>query len=607
MPDLEISKLVALDGVNLEDEDVLAIVDVSASETKKITAEDLVAAGIKLVPDKTIPGAKLEDGAVDTDQLADDAVDSDKLADDAVTTDKIEDGAVTTAKLADDSVTADKIASGVLGADQITDGAITTVKLADGAVTTEKLADNAVTNAKLADDAVGNANLQDGAVDTAEIVNNAVSTEKLADGAVTTDKIDAGAVDATKLGAVTDRGLDQDTGLIGIANDTGADTTTVNGITYNRQGLVTGSVPLEGDDLPPATDAEIGGIKPGTGLEVDGDGTLNHSNSITADNFAGIDYDSEGHITAVPADGFIDNSAIPPAGVTPSEIGGVYVPVNTNVGIIVNAASGELIHEDSPVTAGTYPKVEVDSNGHVIAGFTKIEASELPDEIPADIITGEIGSDQLEECCITAPKICDYATCFMQEDNPGSAGAFLGMLWYKPSIAQLYIYARGSGPENMWMPVGLGVLQQAQFRWGGTYNADTAQIEVVTPVGLAAGFAANTAIPQATDEMSGVYFVCTTPGSNITVPALAGITHTSGDWIGAIGQAQGWFHIDVTNNNGGGGGAQTLNDLLDVTIGGNSSPFGTAPAMALANQQILKYDSVMSQWRNTDIINGGSF
>ena len=687
VPDLEISKLAELDGVNLEDEDVLAIVDVSASETKKITAEDLVGAGIKLVPDKTIPGSKLEDGAVDTDQLADGAVDTDKIADGAVTTDKIDDRAVNTDKLEDNAVTADKLADGVLGTDQITDGAVNTDKLADNAVTTDKLADDAVTNDKLADDAVGNANLQDNAVDTAELVDGAVTADKLAEdsvtndkiapdavgteqiidgavtttkladasvstdklagnsvtndkladdavgnsnlldgavntaeianGAVTTDKLDIdavtaekiqdGAVEADKLGAVTDRGLDQATGLIGITNDTGADSTTVNGITYDRQGLVTGSAPLEGSDLPPATDTEIGAIKPGTGLEIDGDGTLNHSNSIAADNFAGIDYDSEGHITAVPADGLIANSAIPPAGVTPSEIGGVYVPVNTNVGIIVNATSGELIHEDSPVTAGTYPKVEVDSTGHVIAGFTKIEASDLPDEIPADIITGEIGSDQLEECCITAPKICDYATCFMQEDNPGSAGAFLGMFWYKPSIAQLYIYARGSGPENMWMPVGLGVLQQAQFRWGGTYNADTAQIEVVTSVGLAAGFAANTAIPQATDEMSGVYFVCTTPGSNITVPALNGISHTSGDWIGAIGQAQGWFHIDVTNNNGGGGGAQTLNDLLDVTIGGNSSPFGTAPAMALANQQILKYDSVMSQWRNTDIVNGGSF
>jgi hypothetical protein len=107
--------------------------------------------------------------------------------------------------------------------------------------------------------------------------------------------------------------------------------------------------------------------------------------------------------------------------------------------------------------------------------------------------------------------------------------------------------------------------------------------------------------------MSGVYFVCTTAGSNISVLALNGIDHTQGDWIGAINEAQGWFHIDVTNNNGGGGGATKLNDLLDVTIGGTSTPFGTAPAMALANQQILKYDNTIGQWRNTDIVNGGSF
>ena len=607
MPDLEISKLVALDGVNLEDEDVLAIVDVSASETKKITAEDLVAAGIKLVPDKTIPGAKLEDGAVDTDQLADDAVNSDKLADDAVTTDKIEDGAVTTDKLADDSVTADKIASGVLGADQITDGAITTVKLADGAVTTEKLADNAVTNAKLADDAVGNANLQDGAVNTAEIVNGAVTTEKLADDAVTAQKIEPGAIQPDKLGELTDRGLDQDTGLIGIANDTGADTTTVNGITYNRQGLVTGSVPLEGSDLPPATDAEIGGIKPGTGLEVDGDGTLNHSNSITADSFAGIDYDSEGHITAVPADGFIDNSAIPPAGVTPSEIGGVYVPVNTNVGIVVNATSGELTHEDSPVTAGTYPKVEVDSNGHVIAGFTKIEASDLPDEISADIITGEIGSDQLAECSVTAPKICDFATVLMQEDNPG-AGDYLGQLWFTPSTAQLRVYARGSGPENIWVPVGFGALQANNLRWLGTYDADTDTIVSLTAVGTSEGLVAGTAFPAPSDSLSGGYFLCQVAGNSMTQPDLGGITHDAGDWSLCLDASQGWIHIDAAAPGGGGGGsAQYLNDLLDVSIGGNNGPFSTAPALTLSDRHILKYDGGDGQWKNTNLIDGGSF
>ena len=162
MPDLEISKLVALDGVNLEDEDVLAIVDVSASETKD-TAEDLVAR-IKLVPDKTIPGAKPEDGAVDTDQLADDAVDSDKLADDAVTTDKIEDGAVTMTSSPMTQLQTRCIRCPWCGSNHRRRNHYRQAGRWFGP--TDKLADDAVTNDKLADDAVGNANLQDGAVNT---------------------------------------------------------------------------------------------------------------------------------------------------------------------------------------------------------------------------------------------------------------------------------------------------------------------------------------------------------------------------------------------------------------------------------------------------------
>ena len=60
-------------------------------------------------------------------------------------------------------------------------------------------------------------------------------------------------------------------------------------------------------------------------------------------------------------------------------------------------------------------------------------------------------------------------------------------------------------------------------------------------------------------------------------PNLSGISHDAGDWALCLDAAQGWIHIDANAAGGGGGGsAQYLNDLLDVEIGGSSSPFGGA-------------------------------
>ena len=91
-------------------------------------------------------------------------------------------------------------------------------------------------------------------------------------------------------------------------------------------------------------------------------------------------------------------------------------------------------------------------------------------------------------------------------------------------------------------------------------------------------------------------------------PNLNGITHTSGDWVICLDENQGWTHIDITSGGGGGGGAKYLNDLIDVDLGG-SGPFAASQSvrMPLANRQLFKYDSEAGQWKNTDLIEGGTF
>ena len=182
-----------------------------------------------------------------------------------------------------------------------------------------------------------------------------------------------------------------------------------------------------------------------------------------------------------------------------------------------------------------------------------------------------------------------------------------------PSTAQLRVYSRGSGPENIWLPVeALALCKLTTCVGGGTYDADTDTVVSVTSIGTSEGIVAGQAFPAPSNELSGLYFVCQVAGNSMSQPNLNGVSHTSGDWALCLDETQGWIHIDINGGGGGGGGggAQYLNDLLDVELGGGASPFSStasiAPTATLERDQILRYDGDSGLWRNTDIIDGGS-
>lgn len=86
MADQRITQLTALPASGVADIDVLPIVDISASETKKVTAKDLVAAGVALINASTIDIAKINQASatkLGTTSLADDVITAAKLADDS--------------------------------------------------------------------------------------------------------------------------------------------------------------------------------------------------------------------------------------------------------------------------------------------------------------------------------------------------------------------------------------------------------------------------------------------------------------------------------------------------------------------------------------------
>ena len=609
MADRKITELDQLAGADARANDVLPIADVSANKTLKITLKDLAEAGYRESTDGSIPIEKVEllpntidgnvikDNTLGAQQIGPDSITANELADNAVDTDALQDGAVTTDKLADGidagkllngSITGDKLGDQQIENGHIVDETIEGGKLAPGTITGDKIASNTITAEHIASDSITADELADGAVDTNALQDDAVTGPKLSDTAF-------------------NRGLGKDADdKIGIINEItpGAHA----GITYDEQGLITSTTsPIPPSDLPIATEDIVGvvSIPADGGLSVNGAGAVRINNNVAPDTGYKITYNEHGLVTD---SGPIEAADLPIA--TDSSLGAIMVPDIEADGdespLSVNG-TGELIHDASGVVPGSYAKVVVDKHGHVTGGGP-LDASDIP-EISADLITsGEIGSDQLAECSVTGPKICDYATCLMQEDNPGQ-GDFLGQFWYTPSTAQLRVYARGSGPENIWLPVGFGALQANNLRWGGTYDADTDTLVSLTNIGVSEGLTAGQVFPPPSDAMSGIYFICQVAGNNCVQPNIDGINHTAGDWAVCLDGTQGWVHIDANGGGGGGGGggAQYLNDLNDVTIGGSTGPFSTQPAVALSASQILKYDGGSGQWRNTDMIDGGSY
>ena len=378
MADQRISQLTKLAQGDVAANDVLAIVDVGASTTKKVEAKDLFQAGANLADSASIDLIKLNQASatkLGTTALADDAVTAAKLGDDssiaydsvAPSTNNFEgrgyvnstsknlqvwDGSafqqvvaptagigdlqVTTGKLAANAVTTAKVDAAGLAAAALATDSVITAKIQDLAVTTGKLAALSVTTAKIAADAVTADELASNAVVTASIVDANVTEAKLATGAVTEAKLGTAAVTVTKV----------------------ADTS----ITYAKLNLADGSVP--GGKL---TDATVTSAKLA-------------SNAVTT-----------GSITDL------------------------------------NVTTGKLA--DSAVT-----------NAKIATGAittAKIDAAGLGE---AAIATNAVTTGKILDDAITAAKLADDSTTIVQAGTPVGSGAYEGQLWFDTNTSVKYVW-----------------------------------------------------------------------------------------------------------------------------------------------------------------------
>lgn len=593
MADLRITQLPPLATADVESAvDLVAVADVSASETKKLTVAGAVAAGIPSVVDGSIPGSKLAPNSVTANELAPDSVGASELADQAVDGNAIQTGAVSgsalptprnhivgrsigSADIADDQVVSRLIADGAVQAAHVGSGQISG---SAGFLPNTHIEAASIAAADLANDAVGAAQLADNSVDAGalqvasvhgsattggkvHISAGTISTADLADGGVTNAKLAAG-IDGAKLTDSTVSNAKLSGGITPnkLANTTGpahfiAGPTTGPGVVTERA--------IVGNDLPTATTTDKGAVSvpsnqglriSGTGIEIDNDIVG------SGGGFGIVQVSDKGLATAFKP---LSGSDLPVA--TNAVVGGVSVP---GPGLVVDGA-GALRHDTSGVVAGTYSKVTVNEFGHVTTG-----SSLLPTDVPnldaSKINTGTFDAARIADGSITNVKLTNYATTFIQEAEP-VRGEYVGQFWYKESDAQLRTWS-----GNSWIPVGFGRLSNENLRFCGTFDAATGRVITATSFGTQAGLADGQVIPGAAAPLTGAYLVAAVPGT------YGGDVYDNGDWTLCLGT--GWVRIDTLN--GGGGVTIKLSDLLDTTI--------TTPAAG----DTLIFDGTTNRWIN---------
>ena len=298
MADLKISELPALSGALLQASDPLAIADLSASETKKITAGELAAGLGPLFPAGSINSSAvsvtISAGSIGTTELAA--------------------GSVTAQKLADDSSTAVGVTLPAAGAfigqlavettgntAHVWTGAAWVPFKAGGSINTIGF-DNTVGVVDLAGTVSGDSVTLSAVLEPTTAAAQFLAGPTGAAGAVGHRAIlgtDLPTASATEKGAVqvSGNGLRMNGSLIEIDNTITA--TTAHGVvTVNANGLVNNARPIASGDLPLATNAAAGVVLPGTGLEVGPTGLLGHPSLLAGGTFPKVTVNATGHVTA---------------------------------------------------------------------------------------------------------------------------------------------------------------------------------------------------------------------------------------------------------------------------------------------------------------------
>jgi hypothetical protein len=458
MADLKISELSALAGANLAAGDLFAAVDVSASETKKITVQDAIGYGVTLIADATIPGAKIlfNAASISGDRLTNASVGATQLAADAVTGVKLADNSscrlVTTLPASGDYV-------GQLALDTddnnlfVWNGSAWTGFSSTGTLnsvvgSTAGVINIVVTN--VGDQATISATLDNTSAAAQFLAGPTANAGAVAYRTIAGDDLPTATSGAKGGVAVNGEGLRMDGTRLEIDNDLTASGGTYSLVDYSAKGLVIAGRAIISSDMPAATGGARGAVLPGSGLSVDGSGTLNHTNSAAA---------------------------------------------------------------------GTYTKITIDAQGHVTTGTTLAD-TDIPNLPAGKLTSGTISASVLGTNSITGAKLANYAT--VKFGGAGSTSGvvtfptpdFAGQQFFDATNGDLYLY-----DGNTWQPI---TVISGDLVYAGTYNAATNRVKSVTTQGSAAGLVVGAVLPAASSTNIRYYVVVSDSGTGVSpAPAVA--------------------------------------------------------------------------------------
>ena len=269
----------------------------------------------------------------------------------------------------------------------------------------------------------------------------------------------AGAVSIPAAGGLTLAG----SGAVSHSNSVTAGTTS--GITFDAQGHITTTTALVGGDLPAATSGVIGGVRPGTGLTVDGSGILNVSAATNAD------------------------------------LGGVIAGSDFGIstGTISLATQGGL-------TAGTYTKATFNSKGIATGGST-LTAADIPNLAATQITSGSLDIARIAANTVTGAKVANYAVTKIGDTQP--TADYIGQFFFNPLSRDLFLF-----DGNVYQPIGISV---GEIVFAGTFDASagggTGHVASVTAEGTAIGLVEGSPLPAAATANNRYYLVVSESGT----------------------------------------------------------------------------------------------
>ena len=485
MADLRISELATLAGANLAAGDFLAVADVSASESRKITVTDFVGNAVTLIADATIPNAKilfssatipgsaLQANSVTSTQIAEDGVTSLELADNSscrvvatlpATGQYIGQLALTT------SADIAYIWDGSEWVEFKSAGSINTVVGGSAGIvniSVSQTGDTVTINTTL-DDTSAAAQFLAGPSGTAGTVSYRVITSADLPTATTADK---GAV------VVNGNGLAMSGDEIQIDNTVAPNTAEYHLTRYDANGLVTSGRQISAADLPAAATGTLGAVYPGSGLDVDAGGQLNHSNAATP---------------------------------------------------------------------GTYTKVIVDAQGHVTTGAT-LSDTDIPDIDATKVNSGVFSADRYANNSIVGAKLANSSTVrFGGADSTAGVvsfptAEFTGQYFFDSINGDLYLW-----DGNAWQAI---TITAGEIVYAGTFDASagsgTGEIASLTTAGQAIGLTVGDPLPVAS-ATNNRYYLVVSVGGTITSGNAPNVALAAPDMILSNGAS--WEEIDVSTS-----------------------------------------------------------